>query len=217
MSKTTAPLLSFGASGQVAKTVVYSKWRGINYARRHVVPANPRTVAQVRNRDIFATLREAWKLSPTQLRAPWAAYSTGRKFTEMNAFLGENRLAIGADTDWQALIGSPGARGGLPADDFSGTGGSSAGEIDVTFVAPQVPTGWTLDGYVAVGIQDQDPSDRFDQAWKFVEITAPTLTGTITGLPAGESCVIAGWPTFTRPDGLTAFGPSLNAVVTATA
>lgn len=46
MAKLKAPLLSFGASGQIAKTIVYFPWKGLNVARKHVVPANPNTTDQ---------------------------------------------------------------------------------------------------------------------------------------------------------------------------
>lgn len=46
MAKLKAPLLSLGASGAIAKTIVFFPWKGINAARQYVVPANPRTSAQ---------------------------------------------------------------------------------------------------------------------------------------------------------------------------
>jgi hypothetical protein len=52
MAKTTGPLFSLEASGTVGNTVVYSQWKGVNYVRRRVVPANPYEALQVvaRNR-----------------------------------------------------------------------------------------------------------------------------------------------------------------------
>lgn len=46
MAKLKAPLLSFGASGAIAKTMVFFPWKGINAVRQYVVPANPKTTAQ---------------------------------------------------------------------------------------------------------------------------------------------------------------------------
>lgn len=46
MAKLKAPLLSFGASGQIAKSLVYFAWKGLNVVRQHVVPANPNTASQ---------------------------------------------------------------------------------------------------------------------------------------------------------------------------
>jgi hypothetical protein len=64
MARTTAPLLGFNATGQIAKTMVYGTWRGVKYARRYVIPGNPQTAAQQTTRTTFATLREMWKLMP---------------------------------------------------------------------------------------------------------------------------------------------------------
>jgi hypothetical protein len=55
MAKLKAPLLSFGASGQIAKTVVYFPWKGLNVARKHVVPANPDTLDQQTQRGYVRT------------------------------------------------------------------------------------------------------------------------------------------------------------------
>lgn len=214
MARVTAPLLSFGGTGQIGKSMVFGTWKGVPYARRYVIPANPRTIAQQRNRNIFATLREMWKLAPDTLRAPWNSFVEGRPLTGVNKFIGENRLAVGAETDFDQFLGSPGAKGGLPAASVGAATGTGAGEVDVTFGVPDVPTGWTLVGYRAAGFQDQDPSARFDQSFAVGSVAAPTATITLTGLPAGQLCVIAGWTEWTKPDGVTAFGPSLGATAT---
>ncbi|GAJ23952.1 unnamed protein product, partial [marine sediment metagenome] len=51
MAKLKAPLLSFGASGAIAKAVVYFPWKGLNVAREYVIPSNPRTKLQTDQRD----------------------------------------------------------------------------------------------------------------------------------------------------------------------
>jgi len=50
VAKLKAPLLSLGASGQLAKTLVFFPWKGLNVAREYVVPANPKTALQVTQR-----------------------------------------------------------------------------------------------------------------------------------------------------------------------
>src|SRR3546814_4148752 len=82
MAKTTAPLLSFGADGQIAKTMVYSKWKGIPYVRRHVVPANPQTVAQQLTRTTFSKLREMWKIAPAIAPLQRDNFAIGRRSAE---------------------------------------------------------------------------------------------------------------------------------------
>src|SRR5690606_16143033 len=136
MAKLTGPLLSFGARGQIGKAMVTAKWRGVDYARQYVIPANPRTTAQQANRTRFAFLREMWKLAPAVVVEPWTAFAAGRPFTNMNKFVGENNRVLNGESDLQNFIGSPGARGGLPPQALSATTGNSAGEIDVAITVP---------------------------------------------------------------------------------
>lgn len=46
MAKVTSPLMSLDASGTVADALVFSKWKGRNYVRQHVIPSNPQSTAQ---------------------------------------------------------------------------------------------------------------------------------------------------------------------------
>ncbi len=55
MAKLKAPLLSFGASGAIAKAVVYFPWKGLNVAREYVIPANPKTDPQNTQRGYLTT------------------------------------------------------------------------------------------------------------------------------------------------------------------
>lgn len=50
MAKLKGPLMSLGASGQLAKTLVFFPWKGLNVAREYVVPSNPKTSLQVTQR-----------------------------------------------------------------------------------------------------------------------------------------------------------------------
>lgn len=77
MGKVTAPFFGFGASGAIAKAIVYFPWKGINAVRQYVVPANPNT-----------TLQAAQRTRVTDAVAEWhdAAYNA----TDFTAW---NRLA----------------------------------------------------------------------------------------------------------------------------
>jgi len=77
MAKTTAPLLSFGASGQIAQTQVYSKWKGRAYVRRYTVPANPNTTEQQLTRSVFSFLQSVYKFATPDFTAAWEAYANG--------------------------------------------------------------------------------------------------------------------------------------------
>lgn len=59
MAKVKAPLLSFKASGQIAKALVYFNWKGLNVVRSHVVPTNPDTTLQQTQRGYVTTIVDA--------------------------------------------------------------------------------------------------------------------------------------------------------------
>lgn len=90
MAKTQAPLLSLGARGQIAKTIVASTWKGIKTMRQYVVPANPRTTAQVAHRTLFGDVVALWKsfiTAPADISA-WnrLALQSGKPQSGFNAF-----------------------------------------------------------------------------------------------------------------------------------
>ena len=60
MAKVKGPLFSLSASGQIAKTLVYGDWKGIDVVRKYVIPANPNTAAQQQQRGYFGNAVEDW-------------------------------------------------------------------------------------------------------------------------------------------------------------
>lgn len=215
MAKLTGPLMSFGAKGSLGKTVVVSSWRGVKYMRQYVTPANPNTTAQQTVRGTFALLREMWKLAPAPVIATWESFAQGRPFTGMNKFVGENIRVLNGVSDMQNFIGSPGSKGGFPPSSFDVVTGGSAGEIDFTFTAPTPPDGWALVQVAVSAFQDQDPSVFFEGPYVATTEDAPTLTGTIDGLPTGEDCVVSGWLVWSKPNGQLAYSVGLTDVIAA--
>jgi len=61
MAKVKGPLFSLEASGSVAKTVVYSKWKGRQYVRQHTIPLNPQSAKQVNVRTAMTLLVAYWQ------------------------------------------------------------------------------------------------------------------------------------------------------------
>ncbi len=214
MARTTAPLLGFDASGQIAKTMVYANWRGVKYARRYVIPGNPQTTAQQITRTTFATLREMWKLLGTDGRTPWTAFASGRPFLNLNAWIGENMRVVRGDALFTDFVGSPGARGGLPPVSVVASTGGASGEVDVTFVHPTIPTGWTINESVVVGFPDQDPALDFGGPLVVDKEASPTLIVTLAGLGSAVSCIAAGWLEWTKPNGQLAYSIGITDTAT---
>ena len=78
MAKLTAPLLSFGARGQLANTLVYFPWKGIPVVRSYVIPANPNSAGQQTQRGYLSDAVTLWHtlgLTATDITA-WNRYAT---------------------------------------------------------------------------------------------------------------------------------------------
>jgi hypothetical protein len=213
MAKVTAPLLGFGAGGTIGKTQVYSTWRGIPYARRWVTPNNPKSASQTQTRSVFSWLNAVWKQAPALVQAPWSLFATGAKFTNRNAFIQKNLPALRAGTDLSGFIGSPGAKGGLAPTSITATPG--AGTITVAFVNPTPPTGWVLASAVAMAIPNKDPHSTASYAIVAAADTATHNSVPLAGLTAQEYTISA-WLEWTKPDGSTAYSPSLQTTASAT-
>lgn len=217
MPKTTAPLLSFDARGQIAKTQVYSSWRGVSYVRRYVIPANPQTDAQMKTRNIFSMLNQAWLFAPAAVRAPWDAFATGKPLTGRNKFIGDNVKALGRSltpTTMADFIFSPGALGGLPPTSLALT--PSGTSISASVVLPDSPVGWTLTSSVAAAIPNSDPTAAFGGVWAVNEETDNPDTNVVTGLTASTAYDVGIWLTWTRPDGKIAYSVALSDIASTT-
>jgi len=214
MAKLTAPILSFGARGQLANTLVFSNWKGRAYARSYSIPANPQTAEQTLTRNTFSFLQSVYKLLPPDVTAPWEAYATGKPLTARNAFLKFNNGVLRTETDLLLMTMSPGALGGLPPASIAAAAG--VGQITVTVTPPTgTPTGWTILEAVAAAIVDQDP-----QSGTAYDVTAGTdatdpYSIVLTGLDTVLHDVFA-WLVWTRPDGKLAYSPSLIDTATPT-
>lgn len=98
MARVTGPLMSFDASGSLAGSIVFSKWRGRNYVRRHAVPANPRSAAQLAVRSIMAFLATRWKHIDPSSQATWLESADSLKISAFNRYAGVNAR------DWRDLL-----------------------------------------------------------------------------------------------------------------
>lgn len=211
MAKSDAPLFGIDASGAIGNSIVYARWKGVKYARRYVVPANPRTAEQVLTRDCFAFLNGMWAKIPGLGRDPWRAYAAGKALTDRNAFIKINLPQLREATDLSQFVASPGVGGGLPLASFTATGGT--GQIQATAGVPSLPLGWSVASVVFQVVPQQDPHGAFSGDVLMQEDTDSPYSATFTGLSAGVY-VVSAWATYTRPDGKRAYGPSLITTVT---
>lgn len=210
MSKTTAPLLSFGASGQIAKTMVMSTWKGVSYARRYVIPSNPNTSQQQLTRNVFRYTSAFMKLAPAPLVEVWTAFAKGRPLTPINGFMSANIKALRAQADNDGLVFSNGAAAGIIAQGISAAAAGMV--ITATLTAPELPDGWTIVEGVAVATLEQDP-EAYTDAASFGATDAATPFAPAITVPAAGTYVIGGWFKYNKgtvDSPIYAYGPSIN-------
>lgn len=213
MARVTAPLLSFGGAGQIAKTQVYASWKGIPYARRYVIPANPNSTEQQKTRNAFAWLNDVYQLAPQAFRDPWAAFVKGKPLTERNAWISKNLPILRPLTALTGIVMSPGANGGLTTT-ATLTGG--ANQVTVALATPAVlPAGWSIVGSTGVCIQAQNPQSGTDFEIFTASDASDPYAPVITGLAATTSYFAAGWLIYQRSALATdlAYGPAIGATV----
>lgn len=211
MSRTTAPLLSFGAGGQLAKTHVYASWKGIPYARRYVIPANPRTTKQMVTRNLFRLLQSMWLVMPSTGKLPFEANAAGRPYTANNKFTSLNVQGVDTSsppTNMNFFKGSPGAKGGLPPLTASVT--PSSGTLTVAVGAPTVPPDWTINMAAGICFEDQDPQATWAGTIQAQTDSSTPYSLAFTGLTASQLYQVSVWLVWNKPDGTLAYSTSLT-------
>ena len=213
MAKVTGPLLSMRASGQLGKAMVLGAWRGVQYARVHVTPANPQTDSQVLRRGVFSNIQDFFKRCGDLSRAPWDAAAVGRPLLGRNLITRFNTTTLKDQADMTDWIGSPGANAGL-AGLLLTLDVATPLHMTATLTTPAEPTDWTLQAAV-FSVQPQ-------RAPEVLAATPPTEaedTG-VTADGSGEhdftlaagTYVCSAWLRWLKPDGSIAYGASLTAV-----
>ena len=94
MAKLTGPLMSIDARGSIAGALTFSAWKGRNYVRQLVTPANPKSPAQTAFRAMFGFLSRAWAtLNDVQAgsQASWQALAEAGNYSAFNAFMRFNQ------------------------------------------------------------------------------------------------------------------------------
>ena len=156
MARLTAPLLSLDASGTIGEALTFARWKGINYVRTRVIPANPNTTKQQEVRGVFSTLSEMWKRMPQLARDPWQTAVKGLPLTDRNRHVQENTALLIDQTTLDLLVMSVASGQSVPPDNPLFTPG--VGLITITADAPTSPVDYTLTSMVAAICKDGDPS-----------------------------------------------------------
>lgn len=179
MARLTAPLLSLGASGSIAKSLVFASWKGIPYARVHVIPANPRSAAQQDIRGIFTTLNELWKRMAFFPRLPFALAVKGLPLTQRNKHIQVNVPALQGEANLDNLVMSVVSGAALPLENVITADGADGTATWTADEPSQLPPGYVLAAAVGVAVEDGDPSPAITR-WAYdAQIYAAPWAGVI--------------------------------------
>jgi len=185
MAGVKGPLFGLTAQGQIGKTLVYARWRGIQYARTYVIPANPQSADQVEVRDAFAYLQAIYPYLGTEAQAVQTEKARGRPFTNRNAWTSLNATPLRADVDLADLRISSG-QSPIPLV-VSPTFTPAAGQVTFAGTAPSAPSGWTITSAIGVVVADSDPTTPpyVLVADEGEDLTSP-YSIVVSGLAAGD-------------------------------
>lgn len=205
------PLLGVSASGTIGDSVTFGRWRGVNYARQRVVPANPRTTAQQSQRALVRFVVGAWQRLPVLSQDAFIAAARNTHMTGYNLFAKRNLISLAGATNASAVVVSPGMGGSIPLANISATGG--AGTINVSATVGNLPSGYTLQRVAFVAWRNVDPqAGSIDRFWSGDDTTSP-YAFQFTGLASGQYHVSA-FTVSLDAKGNTLYGAPLTATVT---
>lgn len=92
MVKLNGPLFSMDARGKLADSLVFSIWKGRNYARALVTPSNPQSGPQTGLRSMLKFLSQEWTNLDTAEKADWLTRAQATVISNFNAYVSYNML-----------------------------------------------------------------------------------------------------------------------------
>lgn len=155
MKVTYSPIIA-GLSGKAAD-VVAARWKGVPYVRSHVIPANPRTAAQIaqRNKNTYKVwFAQQWN---AKWKEAWTEFVAGRALSEMNGFSSFNKLdPFGAS----GLLASPFNVDVANPSDLLWQAGVASKSVKLTWTDPSIVGSYLL---WAVILEIANPGTKMDR------------------------------------------------------
>ena len=143
MAVVKGPAMSLDASGSIGGAITFSKWKGRNYVRQLVTPANPKSGGQTGFRASMRFLSQIWAGLTAGNKATWETRAADMIVSEFNAFTSYNQKR------WRNFLTpskeDPAAEISAPAT--AAVGGAVAGvrQATITLTDSGTPPDW---GYV---------------------------------------------------------------------
>ena len=215
MARLTGALFSLAASGTIADTLTFAKWKGIQYVRTRVIPANPKTAPQIEVRAVFKFLSDLWKRMPALAREPWEFAVRGRPLTARNQHVKSSLKLIQSEVDLDLLVMGLQTGSAIPLDTAPGVDGAD-GTITCTATEGVAPVGMTIASVTGVACLDGIPDAGLDLP-TYVNEDVTTPFAIVVDVPTDDDYQFAAWPIYTRDsDGLEFAGTPIRSQVAVT-
>ena len=101
MGRVKAPLFSLGASGTLGGAIVFSNWKGRDYARRHAIPSNPQSGLQTGVRTVFGWLAQDYANLSAGDISDWEDLAAGDNITALNAQIRDGVARARRNLGWR--------------------------------------------------------------------------------------------------------------------
>jgi len=134
MATVKAPLFGLDASGSLGDAIVFSKWRGRNYVRRHSIPSNPRSPLQVGMRSVFGYITKNFGALTQPQKDAWDALAAPDNITQLNAQVRDAQGRARRNEGWR--LGPAETPGSTPDAPTSPTAVSRNRSIDLSWTRP---------------------------------------------------------------------------------
>jgi len=209
MARTVGPLMSLDASGSLAKTITFSRWKGRSYVRQLVTPANPRSELQLSTRAMMKFLSQNWTPELTAgNKATWEDIAASLAVSPFNAFIKTNLAR------WTQFTGPTkqtpvGAAGTAPTFTTLPLAGNGVRQATITWDLNALNNAWGLlifrdpvtgfttgrDNLIGIGLLKTLTADQFidtpvEPGTWFYNFRTFTDTGTISAALGEDSAVV---------------------------
>lgn len=151
MALTKAPLFSLDASGTVGSSVVFSKWKGRNYVRRHAVPHNPQADMQVAVRACFQFITQAWAALTSGNKATWDTLAAASNISPFNAYVSNNQFRFRNGLGLTHVYPYAGGSSTPTAPTTTPSGGVRQVTLSIADGATPPDWGWMIHGHQSTG------------------------------------------------------------------
>lgn len=91
MARVNGPAFSLEASGELGRSIVFSKWKGRPYVRQFVIPMNPKSAGQQGIRSMLKFLAKAWAGLSSGIKASYGTLAASRSISPFNEYVSLNQ------------------------------------------------------------------------------------------------------------------------------